>query len=84
MPVVKQKGSVNWYVRRAVPRELVATVGKREIWKSLRTSDKTTATKLSRKIEADIDRMFDKARAQRRPKDINEVPEDENDSFLIP
>ena len=76
MPLTKQKGSVSWYVRRAVPRDLVEIVGKREIWKSLRTADKPTATKRSRNIEGDIDRLFDRARAQRKPATVDEVPED--------
>jgi hypothetical protein len=55
MPLAKQRSTVNWYVRRAVPRDLVAMVGKREVWRSLKTPDKTIALKRSRKVEAEID-----------------------------
>ena len=76
MPLAKQTRSPFWQVRRVVPPELRKIVGKRELWRSLKTTDKEVAKRRARPVEAEFDRVFDRARAQRRPKDINEVPED--------
>jgi integrase len=76
MPLARQKGSQNWHCRRAGPKDLVEVIGKREIWRSLRTPDKHTAKRKVRRVEADIDLLFDRARAQATPASVNEVPED--------
>ena len=76
MPIVKQKRSPFYQVRRKVPEDLRVIVRKRELWRSLKTTDREVAKRRARKVEAEFDRVLDKARAQRSPKDINEVPED--------
>ena len=76
VPLAKQPSSVNWYVRRAVPRDLVEAVGKRELWRTLKTSDKSTALRRSRKVEAEFDAVFDRAKAQQKSVSVDQVPED--------
>ena len=56
--VVRRKGSLNFYVRVTVPNELRASLGKREIWKSLGTSSRKEALGLSHAVLADIHKLF--------------------------
>jgi integrase len=77
MPLAKQKSSKNWYVRRAVPRDLRKIIGKYEVWESTKTSDKQVARRRSRKIEAKIDLVFERARAVRSPTAVDRVPDDQ-------
>ena len=37
--IVRRPGSARYYVRVAVPKKLQAFLGKKEVWKSLGTSD---------------------------------------------
>ncbi len=55
----------NYYLRAFVPRDLIAIVGKKEIWKSLRTSQKTEATRRLRPMAKDVTRLFVRARQNR-------------------
>ena len=56
--IVRRKGSLNFYVRVTIPNELRASLGKREIWKSLGTSSRKEAISLSHAVLADIQKVF--------------------------
>jgi integrase len=75
MPLAKQKRSPNWYVRKIVPDDVVEIVGKTELWRSLKTTDKETAKRRARKVEAEFDLRIDRARAQRSPSSVDRVPD---------
>jgi integrase len=51
-----------WYIRVRVPDDLVDTIGKREIWKSLGTGDHRKAKALYPKERAKVERQFATAR----------------------
>ncbi|MFD2500434.1 DUF6538 domain-containing protein [Rhizorhabdus histidinilytica] len=51
-----------YYFRRRVPASLVATVGRREIWRSLETDSLTTAQRRSHQVAATIEHEFEMAR----------------------
>ena len=56
--VVRRKGSLNYYVRVTVPKELRAVWGKREIWRTLGTSNRKKAIASSYAVLADIQILF--------------------------
>lgn len=64
--MAKQPGlmrrKARWYLRAKVPLDLVDTIGRREIWQSLRTGDHAVAIKLYRRARADLDQWFDQQR----------------------
>jgi hypothetical protein len=65
----------NYYARAAVPKALQAAIGKREVWKSLGTTDATKARGLARTVIAALQSQWD-ALAQRQaltPADIEEA-----------
>src|SRR5690348_10482532 len=73
--IVKRSGSANYYVRVAVPRDLQVRMGKpgkprKELWKSLETSDAREARRLSRPILDDWEQTFE---ALRRPRQLTEA-----------
>lgn len=51
-----------YYLRAPVPKELQESLGKREIWKSLRTTDAAEARAKLRIEAIQVDRAFDQAR----------------------
>ncbi|MCA1475257.1 site-specific integrase [Bradyrhizobium sp. NBAIM08] len=73
--VVRRPGSRNYYVRVAVPRDLQVRMGKpgkprKELWKSLNTSDAREARRLSRPVLDEWENMFAELR---RPKQLTEA-----------
>ena len=48
-----------FHYRRRVPKDIAASFGKREVWKSLRTCDRSKAVKLARRYAVKFDEMFD-------------------------
>ena len=56
-PGLMLRGS-KWYLRMRVPKDLVATIGKREIWRSLRTGDHRKARALYFDKRAALEREF--------------------------
>ncbi|QDM16755.1 site-specific integrase [Tardiphaga sp. vice352] len=68
--ISRRVGSRNYYARVAVPKELqnrMGTLGKpkREIWKSLNTSDPREAKRLARPIVDSLERQFEEMRLPR-------------------
>lgn len=59
-----KRGAV-YYLRAIVPREFTAFVGKREIWRSLRTSRKQVALQRIKLAAEDVERWFEQARQHR-------------------
>jgi integrase len=73
--IVKRLGSQNYYVRLTVPRDLQVRMGKpgkprKELWKSLETSDAREARRLSRPILDEWEATFE---ALRRPRQLTEA-----------
>jgi integrase len=73
--VVRRLGSRNYYARLAVPRDLQVRMGKpgkprKELWRSLNTSDSREARRLARPILDEWENMFDELR---RPKQLTEA-----------
>ena len=69
--VVRRQGSRNYYVRVAVPRDLQQRMGtpgkpKKELWKSLQTSDAREAKRLARPIMDQWEREFEERRQVRQ------------------
>ena len=63
-PMLMQRGST-WYFRRTVPLALRPLMeGKREIWRSLRTSDFNEAKLLSLREGQEVERLFQSLREQ--------------------
>jgi uncharacterized protein DUF6538 len=63
-PMLMQRGST-WYFRRIVPLALRPLMeGKREIWRSLRTSDFNEAKLLSLREGQEVERLFQSLRQQ--------------------
>jgi cold shock CspA family protein len=63
-PMLMQRGST-WYFRRIVPLALRPMMeGKREIWRSLRTSDFNEAKLLSLREGQEVERLFQSLRKQ--------------------
>lgn len=60
-----KRGAV-YYMRAIVPRELIAYVGKREIWLSLGTSRKHEAMQRIKLPTEDVERLFEQARQQQK------------------
>lgn len=52
--ITRRFGSDNWYVRVQVPLDSQEAVGRKEIWRSLKTSDRTKAKNLAPSITAII------------------------------
>ena len=65
--VVRRRGSLNYYARATIPKELRAAFGRREIWKSLGTPDRKEAIARSYAVFADIERQFAIARRRKKP-----------------
>jgi hypothetical protein len=64
--VSRRKGSSKYYVRTAIPVDLVdAFNGRKEIWRSLRTADGKEAKRLARPILDEWDREFTRIRNRR-------------------
>lgn len=69
--VVRRKGSANYYARCAVPRDLQQRMGKpgkpkKELWKSLGTSDAREAKRLARPVMDEWERLFEDRRQVRK------------------
>lgn len=62
--ITRRSGSTRFYVRTWVPQELQPTLGKREIWKSLGTSDPKKAKRLALGVLDQWEREFDTLRAK--------------------
>jgi len=60
-----QRRGGRYYLRRAVPQDLRARYGKREITRALGTSDRQTAAVLCRRLGLELDDEFRLARAQK-------------------
>ncbi|MBP2312982.1 DUF6538 domain-containing protein [Azospirillum soli] len=58
-----------YYLRVAVPQELREAIGKREIWKSLGTSDPKEANSLVKSESLKVDQLFEAARKRLRGED---------------
>jgi hypothetical protein len=73
MDVAKYPGLMprgrRWYLRAKVPLDLIAFLGRPEIWRSLKTGDHAVAVKRYRRVRADLDTWFDQ---QRRRRDAGE------------
>jgi integrase len=61
---VRRQGSVVYYARRAIPKELREAYGRREFWKSLGTTDFDTAKSLERLQQIAWDQEFSAAKAK--------------------
>ncbi|KAG0163222.1 hypothetical protein DFQ30_000515, partial [Apophysomyces sp. BC1015] len=60
---LSKRGSV-YYFRRKIPLDLIARYnGKKEIMRSLRTSDRRDAERMAREVGVQIDREFAQLRA---------------------
>ncbi len=57
--VHRRGGSENWYVRVQIPLESQAVLGKKEIWRSLRTTDLKQARKFAHAKIAEIQREIE-------------------------
>ena len=64
---LQRRGGV-WYVRRKVPKDLVARLGKTEVLRSLRTGDHREAGIRGRLASAEIEADFEEARNRPVPK----------------
>ena len=71
-PGLMRRGT-KWYLRVPVPEELQQVIGRKEVWKSLRTGDHGKATSLYFKERARIERQFATARNGPPPIDGEEV-----------
>jgi len=60
---LKKRGEI-WGFRQRVPKDLVDIIGKREIWRSLKTRDRYIAQKRYPKILAEVEQEFEHAKAQ--------------------
>ncbi|MDP4025731.1 site-specific integrase [Methylobacterium sp. NEAU 140] len=60
--LAQRKGSANWYFKAKVPRDLVATFGREQVWKSLRTTDLAEA---KRRVRDEADAFDRQCRALR-------------------
>jgi len=60
---LKKRGE-NWYIRRRVPSEIVAAVGKKEVWRTLKTKDKSIAKKRYAGALQAIEREFEVAKSR--------------------
>jgi integrase len=58
-----------WYLRAKIPVDLIAFLGRHEVWRSLRTGDHALAVKRYRRARADLDAWFEQ---QRRRRDVGE------------
>lgn len=65
--VIRRAGSTMLYVRVTVPTPLRPSIGKREIWKSLGTSDRRQAEILAHNSLAEIKAMLDAHRRRKMP-----------------
>jgi hypothetical protein len=54
-----------WYLRAKVPIDLIAFLGRSEVWRSLHTGDHREAVKRFLRARADLDAWFDAQRARR-------------------
>ncbi len=69
--VVRRQGSRNYYARVAVPRDLQQRMGtpgkpKKELWKSLGTTDAREAKRLARPVMDQWEREFEERRQVRQ------------------
>lgn len=64
MRTLIQRRSTGYYSRQAVPEELRAILGKKEIVRSLRTNDPREAKRLERIVGGEVEAQFDAARRQ--------------------
>jgi hypothetical protein len=67
-PALMARGR-RWYLRAKVPADLIAFLGRAEIWRTLQTGDHAVAPKRYRRARADLDEWFD---AQRRRRETGE------------
>ena len=67
--IVKRGGSANYYARVAVPVDLQPVLNKRELWKSLGTSDQREAKRRASAIVAVWHAEFSDLRRKRAPTD---------------
>ncbi|MET3485305.1 DUF6538 domain-containing protein [Methylobacterium sp. 1973] len=58
----QRKGSANWYFKAKVPRDLVAALGREQLWKSLSTADFAEA---KRRVRDEADAFDKQCRALR-------------------
>lgn len=65
--IVKRPGSVNWYYRRAYPEDVQRTLGKREFWKSLGTSNLQAARAAATRVEFEFTKVVNEARRKVSP-----------------
>lgn len=69
MNVARQPGlmrrKTRWYLRTKVPVDLVAFLGRRQVWRSLRTGDHAVATKRLHRARAPLDQWFDQQHRRR-------------------
>jgi len=68
---VRLRGSA-WYLRMAVPHDLQTVVGKKEIWKSLRTADHKEAGRLAFREQDALYRSWEVLR-QTRALDVADI-----------
>jgi integrase len=62
--IARRAGSARYYARQTVPIDLVGVFGKRELWRSLRTTDPREAKRLVRAVLDEWDLEFARARAR--------------------
>ena len=69
--IVKRGGSARYYCRVAVPKDLQAIVGKRELWKSLGTADPRTARERGSVLVTAWLEEFAELRRKRQPSEAD-------------
>lgn len=74
--IVRRSGSKSYYLRCSVPKDLQDAEGRKEVWKSLRTSDPTEARKRARIEATKLDQKWEQARDEisSRSRQIEEAP----------
>lgn len=71
----RRQGSAVYYARRVIPKELQAAYGRREVWKSLGTTDCEKAKPLERLQQIAWDEEFSAAKAKLQPAAQQAVPQ---------
>lgn len=66
-----------WYFRCGVPKDIRSQIGKREIKRSLGTSDYPEAVKMARLVSVEVDAEFARARFVSRPEPATQPTETE-------
>ena len=75
-PRLHKRGSV-YYLRAAVPAEVQAVVGRREVWRSLKTKDRADALRRVREASVKFDCEMDGHRARLQTKPVDVLSEDQ-------